>query len=59
MCYNKLMKDKKRRKDPGYQLYSTGNWVVSSPEAKQVLSRLAKKRTRREAWLKKQVQKTK
>ena len=48
-----MNKERKRRKDPGYQLANTGSWVISSPEAKRALARLEKRKARKEAWLKK------
>ena len=48
-----MNKERKRKKDPGYQLFNTGTWIASSSEAKRVLARLEKKRARREARLKK------
>ena len=48
-----MNKERKRKKDPGYQLANTGAWVVSSSEAKRILAKLEKKRARKEAWLKK------
>lgn len=45
--------DKKRRKDPAYQLAGTARWIVS-PENRRVLDKLEKKRARRQAWIQKQ-----
>lgn len=42
--------DRKRKKDPTYQLASTARWVVS-PEAESIIRRLEKKRARKAAWI--------